>query len=234
MSVTPQPIYEDWTWTHPPDTDPFGPIVSGFEVEHALAMCVRRWMPDYLRAMEEQRGIPAGKLRAYRSEVPTSQDANRLPDNKLPAFAMVSRGYTDRPSVSGDGCYSARWRVDMHTVHAAKGNRQARRLAQFYAAGLRAIVTQHRSLDLGALPWGDMPPESDLTILGIDLLAEGYTMRPEDERTMGEGVVTVQVHVADITTRDGGPWPMYEPGEVQDLPTVETYDIVVQPLEQED
>jgi hypothetical protein len=228
MSVTPQPIYEDWAWAPPEPTDPFGPVVSGFEVELAVATCVRRWMPDYLHAIEDQRGIPAGKLPPYRSQVATSEDANRLPDDKLPAFAIVSRGYSDRPGVRGDGWYDARWRVDCHTVHAAKGNRQARRLAQFYAAALRTIFTQHQDLDVA-----DDPREGNpLTILGIDLTAEAYVInRPEDERTMGEGVVQIQVHVAGINQRDGGPWPMYGPGEVDDLPTVVEYDIVVSPEE---
>ena len=219
--MTRTPIYEDPTWQSPTPDSPYGSIVSGFEIEQHLAQTIRTWIPDYLSEIERQRGLPVGKLPPFRTEVATSFEADRLREDQLPALAIVSRGLADRPEVynSSDGAYVARWGADCIAVCSGRANRQARRLAQWYAAAMRAILVQPRGLD----------PITELSVLAIDWLMERYTTRtPVEERTLGEGIVSVQVQVVDITYRNAGPSPMFAPGHVGLLPEVLTHDVVVE------
>ena len=223
MSAIKAPIYEDPTWTPPPPENAYGPIVSGFEIEQALAKIIREWMPDYLLAMEHQRGLPPGKLPTYKTEAPTSWDAARLREDQLPACAFVSTGTDGRPDTfNSDGSYNAKWRVECVSVCSARGNGQARKLAQWYTAAVRALLVQWPLTD------------TRLNLLRIDLLGERYqTRNPTEERTLGEGVAVVLVHAAAITYRTAGPIPMYLPGDVGDLPTVVDHDIVIEKDEEE-
>ena len=216
MSVQ-SPIYQQPAWQPPGPENPYGPIVSGFEVEQALATLIREWMPDYLRALESQRGLPDGKLPNFKTEVPTSFDADRLREDQLPALSIIAPGMTERPEVHGDGTYFARWQADCVSVCSGAGNRQARRLAQWYTAALRALVVQHQQLD-----------PTELTVIAVDPMGELYTTRsPTEERTLGEGVARFVVHVAGVTYRDAGPWPLHKAGEDATLTEALTHDIDV-------
>lgn len=224
MSAVQSPIYEPAAWTVPPDDNPYRDIVSGFEVEQALAGIIREWMPDYLRETEARRGISAGKLPMFRTEVPTSYEADRLREDQLPALSIVSPGLADRPEVhNSDGSYFSRWQVDCISVCSGAGNRQARRLAQWYASAVRALVLQHQLLD-----------PTELTVMGIDWLGELYVTRaPTEERVLGEGVVRFAVQVAAVAYREAGPWPLHDAGEDATLSTARSYDIDVIKIEEE-
>lgn len=215
------PIYEDPVYTPAPPEDPFGPILSGFEIEQALAGGIRTWLPDYLLELERRRSLPPRSLPAFRTEVPTSFDADRLREDQLPALAIMSAGLTEPPQAhNSDGSYTAKWRVDCISSCVARGNRQARRLAQWYTAAVRAILLQ----------WDFSG--TDLSLIRIDWVSERYSTRsPTEERTMGEGVVSVDVHATDVMYRSAGPMPMFKPGAVGDLAEALTHDIVVQPEE---
>lgn len=221
MSIK-DPIYEEPAYTEAPPDDPFASFLSGFEVEQALAAAVRRWMPDYLLELERRRGLDPGVLPVFKTQVPTSFEADRLREDQLPALAMVSTGTLGVPEVhDSDGSYTARWRVDCYSVCTGRGNRQARRLAQWYAACVRALLLQWDLVD------------TTLKIMRVDWLGERYTTRsPSEERTLGEGVILLGVHVADVQNRNAGPGPMFEPGEVGLLPTVVSHDIVIKPEEE--
>ena len=220
MSVK-TPIYEEPVYTPAPPDDSFGSILSGFEVEQAIAAVVRRWMPAYLLELESRRGLGPGVLPVFRSQVPTSFEADRLREDQLPALSIVSQGTLGLPEVHGDGSYTVRWRVDCYSVCTGRGNRQARRLAQWYGAAVRALLTQWDGTD------------TDLQVIRVDWLGERYTTRgPAEERTLGEGVVQVAVHVADVLDRSAGPGPMYGPELVGPLPTVTSYDIVIKSEEE--
>jgi hypothetical protein len=149
-----------------------------------------------------------------------------LREDQLPALAIVSSGIPQPPQTFGDGSYTARWLLDCYSVCSAAGNRQARRLAQWYAAAVRAILIQ----------WDFAG--TDLSLIRIDWISERYTTRfPSEERTLGEGVVQVAVHAADVASRSAGPMPMFPPGEafppdgdVGELTEVLTHEIdVVKP-----
>jgi hypothetical protein len=199
-------------------------MVSAFEVEQAIAACVRRWGRNYLRALGRQNGWPEHKLPFYRTQVPSSFELNRLREDQLPGLAIVSRGTTGSWERYSDGTYNARWLVDCFSACAASGNRQARRLAQWYTAALRTMLLQHRSLE-----------PTELDVLALDVTGERYVARaPSEERTYAEGVCTVQVHVAAVSSM-WGPSPMYEPVPSKEplpmLSEAETREIVVEKQE---
>jgi hypothetical protein len=218
------PVYEDPAWVRPGPTDPFGTIISAFEIEQALAACVRRWMRNYLRAFARQRGWEEHKLRFYRTQVPSSFELNRLREDQLPALAIVSRGTTGTPERRNVGVYDARWTIDCYSACVAAGNRQARRLAQWYTAALRTLFVQHRTLQ-----------PTELDVLAVDWMGERYTARTfTEERTYAEGIATINVHVAGVTATRG-PAAMYEPvppeEPLPELSIAETHQIEVHPKE---
>jgi hypothetical protein len=219
MSVK-TPIYEDPVYTVAPEDDPFGPILSGFEIEQAIAGVIRTWMPDFLAEVESRRNVAPGTHPTFKTQVPTSYDANRLREDQLPALAIVSQGTLGVPEVfNSDGSYTARWQVDCYSVCTARGNRQARRLAQWYAAAVRAILIE----------WDFSG--TDLNLIRIDWLGERYATRdPSDERTYGEGIVQVAVHAIDVIRRHDGPMPMFKPGGVGPLPKALSQHVTVVPI----
>jgi hypothetical protein len=217
VSAVRDPIYEDPSWTPAAPDDPFGPLVTAFDVEQALAWTIRRWMPDYLLKVERDHGLPAGRLPTFRSEVATAWRVGRLPEDQLPALMIVSPGLHERPKVFGDGTFTARWRVDITSICSARGNRVAPRLARWYAAGVRLLLQQNQGL------------ESQLTVTRIDWNDERYdVLDVRDERTLAGGLVQVLVDVADVARREFGPAPAFPPGAVGELSEVLSHEIVIQ------
>lgn len=210
MTIT-DPIYEPWVYKPNPDSA-FGPIISAFEVELAVADSVRRWMPDYLAELERRRGLEAGRMPAFRS-IAVSAELQRMPEDQLPALLIASPGIevsasaaAGRIEIHGDGGILARFRVDVAAVVSARGNRHGLRLARLYAAALRTLLVQQ------AL----QPTVLDLRRL--DLTGERFDLLDADgDRTQGAGVVSIAVEVADVSNRLMGPLepglPPTEPGE---------------------
>ena len=230
MSTGTAPLYRDPDWTPPGLSDPFGPMVSGFDVEQAVVHCIRRWMPNYLRAFERQRGLEEGWLPFYRYQTPTSADTDRLREDDMPALAIVARGLAASQGRTRTGAarrydsnrtFVARFALDCHSVCVGPGRHQARQYAQWYTAALRTLLFQHRSLDPSAL-----------NVFGLDVTGERYgTRTPTEERTHGEGVVTIEIDVADVM-QNIGPSPMYPPSDpdepLPELPFVDSHEITVE------
>jgi hypothetical protein len=205
----------------------FGPIVSAFEVEHALAACARVWIRDYLAEMERQRLTPVEGMPPFRSIVAAAAP-EKWPEDQLPALLIASPGLAETGArrgleVHGDGGYVARWRVDCASEVSARGNRQAIRLARLYAAAVRALIVQQT---LRVSRFVDAPLPS---LRRIDWTGERYDLRDWTiDRTRCAGVVSFVVEVADVMTRGLGPRePMYpptgpgEPPEPMLMPDVE-------------
>lgn len=191
FDVVADPVFEEHTFA-PDEHSRTGPVVSAFEVEYALAQCVREWMPRYLAEAEAQRDLAPGDLPELRSVV-TSTDASKFPEEQLPALLVSSPGLEDAPDVRGDGLYSARWRADCTVVCSARGNRQARRLAAVYVSAVRALLVQQ------AL-FSDV-----LDVIAVDWRGETYRSRTaDDERTRAEATVQLRVQIAGAMNRFGG------------------------------
>lgn len=208
MSAIVDPVFEPHRFA-PNPASVFGPIISAFEVEHALAACVRIWIRDYLAEMARQRGLPPEGMPPFRSIV-ASGHAERWPEDQLPALLIVSPGLAETGArrsleVHGDGGYVARWRVDCVSEVSARGNRQAVMLARLYTAAVRTLVVQQPLRD-GV---SDPPP----WLRRIDWIGERYDLRDGAvERTRCAGTTSFVVEAVDVSTRGLGPRePFYPP-----------------------
>jgi hypothetical protein len=203
MSAIVDPVFDDWRFAPDPGSV-FGPIVSAFEVEHALAACIRVWIRDYLAECERQRGLEPEGLPQFRSIVAAAQP-EKWPEDQLPALLIASPGLADTTSrrgieVHGDGGYVFRWRVDCVAEISARGNREAMRLARLYAATVRALVVQQ------TLRTSRLIDEALPSLRRIDLTGERYDLRDWTvDRTRCAGSVSFVVEVADVLTRGLGP-----------------------------
>lgn len=224
MSIT-DPVYDDWTYA-PDARSAFGPIVSAFEVELAVATSTRRWFGDYIAEVERRRGLEAGRLPTFRSIV-LSAALEKMPEDQVPALLIASPGIetsagssAGRIEAHGDGGYLARFRIDAAVVISARGNRQAPRLARLYVAALRALLVQQA---LQPCP---------LDLRRLDLVGEEYTLLDSAaDRTQGAGTVRIAVEVADITNRLMGPLapvlPPTDPPSPMEWPEAQRVEVTV-------
>lgn len=219
MSVTPPPVFTDPVFEParfaPDPRTAFGPIISAFEVEHALVACVRIWIRDYLAEMERQRGQAVEGMPPFRSIV-VAGSPEKWPEDQLPALLVSSPGLAETGTrrgleVHGDGGYVARYRVDAVSEVSARGNRQGLRLARVYAAAVRALLVQQ------PLRAASKPPP---WLRRVDWVGEDFTLRDWTvDRTRAAGRVAFVVEVADVMTRGLGPRaPTYPPTDETEPP----------------
>jgi hypothetical protein len=237
VSAVVDPIFDEAVFA-PDPRSAFGPILSAFEVEHALAACVRIWIRDYLAEMARQRRQEPEGMPPFRA-ITVAGAPEKWPEDQLPALLLSSPGLAETSSrrgieVHGDGGYVARYRVDAVCEVSARGNRQAIRLARIYAAAVRALLIQQ------PLRAPSHPPP---WLRRVDRLGEDFTLRDWTvDRTRCAGRVSVVVEVADDMTRGLGPrQPRYaptgegDPPEPMLMPDVESTHVdVTKPLEVED
>lgn len=207
MTVT-DPVFESHHF-EPSARSVFGPIVSAFDVEHALVSCVRTWIRDYLAEMERQRHMVVGELPEFRSIV-TAGDSEKFPEDQLPSLMIASPGIETRQGaieVHGDGAYVARWRVECSCEVSARGNRLALALCRLYAAAVRALLVQQ------ALDQRWYESASALVLRRIDWTGEISTVRDStSDRTRAASKTLLLVEVAEVTNRQMGPLdPLYPP-----------------------
>jgi hypothetical protein len=211
MSFAPEPVVDPLWDAHHFEPDPasvFGPIISAFEVEHALATCVRIWIRDYLAEVERQRGLGVERFPRFRSIV-ASGNAAKWPEDQLPALLIASPGLAETGArrgieVHGDGGYVARWRVDCVSEVSARGNRHAIMLARLYAAAVRTLIVQQPLRGPS-----DPPP----WLRRIDWVGERYDLRDWTvDRTRCAGTASFVVECHGVSTRGLGPRePLYPP-----------------------
>jgi hypothetical protein len=215
-AVFTDPILEPWSY-EPDEASAFGPIVSAFDVEHALARCVRRWQRDYLGEVARRRGLDAVQFPPYASIVVASDDDARRPEDQTPTLIIASPGLQagGRPrgiQAHGGGELDGRLEVHMTSHITARGNRTAGQLARLYAAAVRAMIEQQAG----------EPPEG-IVLRRVEWAGERYGPPPgrpaEADRTLGTSVVQFVVEVADMVRWQTGPLePTMQPTEPDDVP----------------
>ena len=214
MSAVVDPVFESHTFK-PDPRSVFGPIISAFEVEHALANCARIWIRDYLAEVERQRGLEVEGFPRFRSIVASGMPA-KWPEDQLPALLISSPGLAESGAsrsiqVHGDGGYVARYRVDCTSEVSARGNRQAIMLARFYTAAVRTLIVQQPLRMASAAPsW----------LRRVDWTGERYDLRDWTvDRTRCAGTVSFAVEVDGVSTRGLGPRsPIYPPTDPDEPP----------------
>lgn len=226
MTVLTDPAYEEHVFL-PDRSTVYGPILSGFEVEHAVAQTVRVWIRDYLAEVERQRQLQPGRLPPLRSVV-TSAEEVKYPEDQLPGLIVASPGTqarAGRMEVNADGYYTGRWPVDATVVISARGNRQAGRLARLYTAAVATLLVQQ----LPDPRWSGLR-----NVRRVELIGETYPQPGAvSDRTQHRGTAQIVVEVEQVRNWAMGPEEPTDPPAGAYLPDVELVDVTVikEPLE---
>jgi hypothetical protein len=216
MTVT-DPVFEDHVFA-PHAATAYGPILSGFEVEYAIATCTRFWIRDYLAEVERQRRLEVGRLPLIRSIVESSEPT-KYPEDQLPALLVACGGIEARPARNSEGAYTARFTVDCGAVVSARANRQAVRLARFYTAAIRAMLLQQ----LPDVRWSGLEG-----IRRVEYAGEVYQqLGPISDRTQCRGIVQLVVEVENVTNWVMGPNTPSDPPIGVYLNDAETVEVTV-------
>jgi hypothetical protein len=171
-----------------------GPMVTGGDVEAAVMVTLRDWLPAYLAEAERQHGLPAGDTPPPRGWAITGRDLQKLNTDQLPCIVVMAGGIVQPPVKEGPpGAYTAIWGVDIGTVFSAAWGRASRRSCQLYARAVHLCLEQ-RSLALPgcAVDWrGEVYDELDF----------------ESSRSYSASVVSFNVEVREVAWAAGGPPP---------------------------
>lgn len=218
MSVV-DPLYEPHVFKPHPRTA-FAPIVSAFEVERSIAELARVWIRDYLAEVARQRGLDPDAFPAFRSIVASARQ-QRLLEDQLPTLILASPGIvpltTGHVEARGSGAYTARWRLDAGAIVSARGNRQAVKLARFYAAAIRAMIVQQATDPRWAL----------VPVRRVDWTGERYDeLDSTADRTLCSGVANFIVEVPEATNWLEGPTEPTYPRSAE-LPEVDRVNVTV-------
>jgi hypothetical protein len=174
------------------------PIFSANRLDNAAEATLRNWMPTYIKDLCLQNGI-AHSLDDPNHLVPprsynVRNDQARWPEEQMPAVVVVNTGMARPPRMYGDGRYSGFWRVTVLTYCHGIDKTTTNRNNQIYAAAVRAILLQKRTLGGVAA--------------GVEWEAEDYneaTTDPQGTRTMASSAITMVFEVENIINREGGP-----------------------------
>lgn len=206
----------------------FGNIVHAGQVEHAVQVQLVKWMSTYLAELERQNELTVGSLARPKSwNVMYSYE--RWPEEQIPSVSIVASRLYDEPdrfSVMGD--HKAWWRFDIVNFVIARSESKARELAQIYTAAGRTIMLQKGTCE----GFGEANVWMD----------EGWDAGPvpgQRSRSMGVGVTTHRILVADVATALAGPVePDAQPDPLEpypDLPRIDEVhvDVVNIPVDEE-
>jgi hypothetical protein len=189
-------------------SDIFGPIVDGASIEESILRHLHDWMPVYLREMELQLGYPADQhLPAIRSFTTFSR-IDRFDEQQLPGLLVFSPGLARKPTMEGDGTFTAIWNIGVAAFVSARDQNSTNQLAKVYAAAVRGIILQK--------------PDCGGVAFHTEWMDESYDdiFIPEDERTISTGVGFFEVAVDSVLDKRGGPrtYPFIEDPDPETQP----------------
>ena len=199
--------------------DVFGALVFPDTVEQAVIDTCREWMPEYLALAERKLELDPESLPTIKSWVATA-DLIRWPEEGLPSVLVMNTGLAGEPEKYGRRDYCAKFAVGLAVIASAKDEQTTGRLAKWYTAILRAILTHHP--DLGGLAEA------------IEWVDEGYDALPSGKRrrNLAAGQLVLRVQVPEVVTAYSGlDEPRENPyqGPPDDLPTVSDTNVTVTP-----
>ena len=187
-------------------TSVFGQILTGYDVEQAAQTTIELWLATYLRELERQNDIDADLLRPIASTIQVN-DFAQYQGEPLPLMVVVCPGMESTPSRHEDGFYEAWWTVGVAVIVEAVDETAARRLAQIYAAAIRALLVQHPALGgfAGGIALGIESHED----APADFLRAGCAVARVVFSVLTEGVVTASLGPASPDD-DPEPWPQVD------------------------
>lgn len=190
------------------DLEIFGPLVMGTDVEDAIKATLETWFETYLAFVEREivrRGhkVPGGKLPLPRSYT-VSSDWDHFPEEQVPAV-MVMAPKMEKPRRDGKRTYRADFPFAVGIFVEGQDRSSTERLAKFYGAAIRALITGRG--DLGGFANATVPTSEDW----------GRHISNRSQRTFGTAEVCFVTEVLNIGRQGGGPLevpakPKTEPG----------------------
>lgn len=200
-------------------TGPFRPILPAQAVEQALVEHCREWLPSYIAEVCRQAGLGASFLSVPETYF-TFPEFDKWPEQHLPCVIVTTPGATGF-DYGGDGSVGATFTAGVGIVAKAPKKELTNRNCKLYAAALRASIIQN--INLGG------------RVGSVELLTERYDeLDSSSARTLGAGVLTMNVRVENVADMYGGPEaPPVDPLEPpDDYPIAETYNVQVDKTEE--
>lgn len=192
----------------------FGPLFSAHVLEDAARETLQGWLPTYLAEIKSQYGVQLPPIKSWA----TLDSYDRWPEQALPAALIIAGGIGQggAPEEYGGGYYRAGWALGVSvTIEHPKAN-AARKIARLYAAAVRGVILQRRSLGLAGVEtvWVD----------------EGYGSVPVNERrTRAQAENVFVVTVDEVVSWQMGPKAAEPPAEVPtDYPEITEVDVDVE------
>lgn len=144
------------------------------DLDRAVILRLRQWLPTYLREAERQRGLPQNTLaRPKEGSYQNALEDDEFPDAQLPAVVVTTAATEGDPENNGDRDVFAAWRCNVSVIVRGKTPTETREVAAVFGGCIRAILWQQQ-LDLeGEVRWraGNVAPVADVTDQGRHLAA---------------------------------------------------------------
>lgn len=118
----------------------FGPIVTGYLVEKAVLLTLRKWYPTYLAEVERQMELPKGFL-IHPQNFTNRNSFDSQMGEKTPKIVVISPGTEGQPTKNASS-WRATWRVGIGVAVGAKTEDDTDRILKCYAGATRAILLQ--------------------------------------------------------------------------------------------
>jgi hypothetical protein len=181
-------------------TDIFQQIKIAEDLEEAARLTLRDWFPVYLREIEVQspaepdpRHIPSDSLPMPNSFL-TAEKLDKEAADQLPAVVVVSPGLSGKnPKQEGDGSFRCFFNIGVGVFVESNDRPHTKRLVRLYTAIARSIMLQKQSLGgyANGTTWLDESYDDNFSFT--------------DRQTIGVGQVVLEVEVAGVVNRYGGP-----------------------------
>lgn len=169
-----------------PEVD-IGPIITGGDIEQAMAATLKAWVPFYLARIDEALDLVAGTTQPP-LVYGVSSAMHRWAEQVPPALIVVSPGLVGTPEMHGDsGGYTATWQVNIGVTVGGATEDGSRALAHRHAAAVRYVLAQQGSLDGLALATWWVGEQYDVvearrSLMAAEVLAHVQVGRTVDTR----------------------------------------------------
>jgi hypothetical protein len=122
----------------------FGPLFSAHQIEESVVSNLRTWIPTYLAEAARQHGVKLAPVRSWG----LASEFDRWPEQGYPALVVAADGIGkgSSPEKYGGGNYRAGWACGVTVAVRAATLPEARKYGQIYAAVIRGVMLQRRSL----------------------------------------------------------------------------------------
>jgi hypothetical protein len=184
-----------------------GPILGADVVQGTLIAHLKDWMPTYLVAIDEERGLTRGYTAWPKSWQVVPVFDNTL-QQQLPAMLVICPGTADKPRKEGDGSYRVTYAVGVAALVKGPDQLTANKIAKRYGAAISLAVLQEK---------GRIHPN----IHGVSWDGETYDdILPEVDRTLSSATVHFSVEFSNVLNEQVGPAePIVVPDPLEEPPT---------------